>query len=56
MSASGNMQEELAKPNYCSSMQKILLSGSFNRLLKNSSEKTLSFTPSHFPKSEHRGM
>lgn len=47
MSASGNMQEDLTKPNYCSSMQKILLSGSFHCLLKNSSEKASSFTPSH---------
>ncbi|POI34924.1 hypothetical protein CIB84_001324 [Bambusicola thoracicus] len=37
--------EDVTKPNYRSSMAKIFLSGSFNRLLKNSSEKA--FTPSH---------
>ncbi len=48
MPASGNMQEDLAKPNYYSLTLKILPSGSSYYLLKNRSEKPLSFTSSHF--------
>lgn len=52
MSASGNMQEDLTKPNYRSSMQKILLSGSFHRLLKNSSENLKLHSLTRFPRSD----